>query len=698
MPTLLSGRILIGSISLALCLGWHAAAQAEPPVDSGILPPAEEEEANKTNADASDLDSLLEMADKDVGALGNVNVATATDPLVEGVSKKEETLSESPAVAQVITQEEIRAFGAKNLFEVLNWATSVYTTGSYLYPDNKVAIRGDCLTHNDIHTLVLINGRPFRDYTQSGHNSPVYLAFPLDAIHHIEIIRGPGSVLYGSNAYTGVINVVTIQPDGPTGRGAVLAGDFGTQLYDLTQGNGTKDKDSGYLVSATYGRQKGWPFTATGEGPPSQVPVAIRDTTDRGHDQVGVFGQIYSGNLTANVFVANLSQTHMGAVPRWPAEDIDSQAVQCDIGYLLEHWDDSTTDLHFTYNLSLFDWDRPVRNEFSSNSYIGEITHYRTVADGLDLTVGAYFDIHDGAVTDGAGGILVPAFSQIWYAVYGQLEYTMTDWLKLIGGVQGNFPGEIEPGLAPRAGAILTLSENWGAKLLYGKAFRSPYPAETSINAPGILVGNPDLVPETVDTYEAQLAYTTDQTRVACTYFFSQFNDVIGRIGALPATFDNLDPIKFQGVELESSWDPNPHWHYLGAVTWQQNVDSQGRFDTTHVPNWMGKVGVAYDTCDGLKFGIFDVIFSRPDPVTVVNPGAAIVNTPESAINLLSLDVRYDVSRYLRLCHGRKAELEFLVQNLLDDDINHPEFSRRRINTLPADGGRAFYGGFSIEY
>jgi hypothetical protein len=64
----------------------------------------------------------------------------------------------------------------------------------------------------------------------------------------------------------------------------------------------------------------------------------------------------------------------------------------------------------------------------------------------------------------------------------------------------------------------------------------------------------------------------------------------------------------------------------------------------------------------------------------------------------LSLDVRYDLSRCLGLGDGTKAEIEFLVQNLLDDDVNHPEFSRRVINTLPADGGRSFYGGFAVEY
>jgi outer membrane receptor protein involved in Fe transport len=278
------------------------------------------------------------------------------------------------------------------------------------------------------------------------------------------------------------------------------------------------------------------------------------------------------------------------------------------------------------------------------------------------------------------------------------LEYAATDWLKLTGGIQGNFPGQVEAGVAPRAGAIFTLSDGWGAKLLYGNAFRSPSALERTIIAPPNLLGNADLIPETVTTYEAQLAHTTDNSRLAATYYWSEFHDLIHRAGTFPPTLENGGTLKFHGIELESVWDPNDNWHYLGSLTWQENINETGVVDSTLVPNWMGKVGVAYDNGNGMKIGVFDVLFSKPKGVEDVNPLAQVVNTPESAINLLSLNVRYDVSQWVRCGHDQTAEIEFLVQNLLDEDINHPEFNRKQINTLPAGGGRSFYGGFSIEY
>ena len=74
---------------------------------------------------------------------------------------------------------------------------------------NVPAVRGDLPTHTNNHTLLLINGRPVRESNSGGWNFPVYMAYPIDMIERIEFVRGPGSVLYGTNAYTGVINVIT---------------------------------------------------------------------------------------------------------------------------------------------------------------------------------------------------------------------------------------------------------------------------------------------------------------------------------------------------------------------------------------------------------------------------------------------------------------------------------------------------------
>jgi outer membrane receptor for ferrienterochelin and colicins len=111
----------------------------------------------------------------------------------------------------------------------------------------------------------------------------------------------------------------------------------------------------------------------------------------------------------------------------------------------------------------------------------------------------------------------------------------------------------------------------------------------------------------------------------------------------------------------------------------------------------MAKYGFIYETMGGLTVGVFDAYFSAPHSVADINPAAAIVNPVPDAYHLLSVNMRYDLSRYLdRPCHS--CEVQFLVQNALDEEIWHPEFSRRRINSVPAQAGRTFYGGFTWAY
>ena len=145
-------------------------------------------------------------------ALLALSIAELMQVGVITVSKKPENLHEAPGIVTLISREEIERFGGNSLFEVLDRVVSLHMTGSLLYPQNNAAVRGDMFNGLDRHTLLLINGRPIRASHNGGINLWFYNAFPLTAIDRIEIIRGPGSVLHGSNAYSGVINVITRSP------------------------------------------------------------------------------------------------------------------------------------------------------------------------------------------------------------------------------------------------------------------------------------------------------------------------------------------------------------------------------------------------------------------------------------------------------------------------------------------------------
>lgn len=643
--------------------------------------------------DTKDPQTMDDLLDMDLQSLSQVSILqpTITDPVVEGVSKTLERASEAAGIVQVITATDIEQFGAKNLFEVLQRGTSVFMTGSFLFPRNVASIRGNLQNHEDNHVLLLINGRPFRDTTFGGVNLSLYTAFPIQTISRIEIIRGPGSVLYGTNAFNGVINIVTKDPDQPTSYASVLSGSYGWQSYSLAGGNGNEER--GAYAGATYSRQKGWPFSAT-EDVVAPPPLDTQ-TAPWGEDNVGVFSMYRSGNFTANVFAARATEETLGPIGDWPSGRLKDPRVFCDLGYRADLDDWRTVDVHFTYNYDGTEFPSAISAAIPyfgpSHSFLLEGTYYSSVTDELDLMAGGWVDFHFG---DAAMGPIqaIPPYTEIWYGIYMQLTYQASDWLKLVGGMQANLPGEIKSGIVPRFGAIASLTDNWTAKFLYGQAFRSPYQTERSINVPGILLGNAGLFPETIQTFDAQLAYHTDKFRLAATYFHSDYFDIITRTSSAPQTYFNGGSMTFDGVELENEWEITEFWRCLGSMTYQNNK-RDGVNNTTSVPNWMAKLGLVYNN-NGLVIGLFDSYFGDQ----FVPVSATPLNADPQAYHLVSLNTTYELSKRLQWDSDTSLRLQFLIENLFDEDINHVEFERELINSFPAGPGITYYGGLTLDY
>jgi outer membrane receptor protein involved in Fe transport len=188
------------------------------------------------------------------------------------------------------------------------------------------------------------------------------------------------------------------------------------------------------------------------------------------------------------------------------------------------------------------------------------------------------------------------------------------------------------------------------------------------------------------------LAYRNEQFRLAATYFHSDFFDIITRVG-FPQTYVNAGSMTFDGVELENDWELTDNWRCMGSMTYQTNL-RDGVRDTTSAPNWMAKMGLAYHTNNGWNVGLFDTFFGDQTVPATALP----VNPAPDAYHLVSLNTTLDLDRRLGWNTGNRTQLQFLIQNLFDEDINHVEFERELINSLPAGPGRTYYGGLSWGY
>jgi outer membrane receptor protein involved in Fe transport len=188
-----------------------------------------------------------------------------------------------------------------------------------------------------------------------------------------------------------------------------------------------------------------------------------------------------------------------------------------------------------------------------------------------------------------------------------------------------------------------------------------------------------------------QVAYRTEDFRLAATYFHSDYFDIVTRVG-FPQTYVNQGSMFFDGVELENEWKINDRWRWLGSMTYQRNK-RDGVSNTTSVPNWMAKMGLAY-TNNGLVVGLFDSFFGDQ----FVPAGAVPVNADPQAYHLVSLNTTYDLNKCFQWDRDTQLRLQFFIENLFDEEINHVEFERELINSFPAGPGITYYGGFTLDY
>lgn len=159
----------------------------------------------------------------------------------------------APSVASVITAREIDAMGARTLDEVLETVPGLHVSKSTVRNSSIYSIRG-IHTDQNPQVLLLVNGLPFNDII-TGSRPPLF-RLPVENIARIEVIRGPGSAVFGADAFAGVINVIT--KDGSDIDGNVFGlrgGSFDTREGWVQIGREFKGWDTAF--SLEYGTTEG---------------------------------------------------------------------------------------------------------------------------------------------------------------------------------------------------------------------------------------------------------------------------------------------------------------------------------------------------------------------------------------------------------------------------------------------------------
>ena len=408
--------------------------------------------------------------------------------VVSTASKFPQSTREAPASITVIGAEEIRRFGYRTLSDALRSVRGFYTTYDRNY--SYVGMRGFARP-GDYNTrlLLLIDGQRLNDaiYDMApiGTDSPI----PMSLIERIEIIRGPGSSLYGSNALFGVINVVTKTGGARKGvQAEVQGGSLGTHGATLSYGRlfgeggemlvaGSGFRSAGqdrihfpefdsaagpgiavgldgeavrsFMASISAGRLS---IRATGVQRRKQVPTAsfdsvFGDSREQTRDTRASLAGVYDGPLGGGwMATARLAYDYYGYHGDYPTDYGDAGLVVL-------------KDLAFSHSMT------------------GELTAHRRAGRMHQFTFGAEVRHHlkahqiaNNAVTDYID-LDMPGTN---LGLYAQDEIRLRPWLLLNIGARLDHFVDFGARATPRATVVLLPRPQTAVKLLYGSAFRAP--------------------------------------------------------------------------------------------------------------------------------------------------------------------------------------------------------------------------------
>ena len=653
---------------------WLAGLAALVLLSPLVLADSSPDPSSSRGQQAKDLSTL------DLESLLNIKVTTA--------SKFSENLSDAPGLMEVITKDDLQRFGGMTLAEILDRVPGLALSTASFTDRSIIASQGDQTKINSGHILFLINGRPTREVLEGGITSDLLESFPVNILEKIEVIKGPGSVLYGSNAFSGVVNLITQKADGSsvtvTGMGQGGAAATSGQVM-LQHGNFS-------LVGAgQFHQNPSWSTTVAGTLFGTQA-VIIPD-----HSEGAFLGINYRGLSFESSYTQWNTFYNEGAVggARW-------RRGFADLGYSLKpssRWD---MNFNVTYTRTTLDAQDSIPF-ITRDSYeaLFEWSNVVTLTAKDKLTFGALYDHIEGQelfyATNPAS--VISSGSRPGKAFYGQLEHQLLENVSLIGGFQGNQIGPLSLSVVPRGGIIWKPAPHYTLKALYSSAFRAPsinenfihYIPPVYIGGPS-LTGSPDLLPEKVATIDIGLTYQNDRFLAGVDYFHSrQTESIIELNPATTGQYVNLGSANFQGGEVEGRYYFRQNFFAMSSALLQFNKDSSGNMNITPIANYGFKAGVSYEKAGGLTLAIFD------DHQGPVHGYDLSLNPKPGSYDMLNANIRYDLSKYLPVNSKMKLALVGHGTNLLNREIWLPDWKDAPGQSIFYNRGRTVYFGIEVS-
>jgi iron complex outermembrane receptor protein len=588
---------------------------------------------------------------QDPAALGGLNLDDLLSIEISSAVKYAQTTSEVPASVTVITEEDIWAYGWTTLEEVLANVRGMYISNdrAYAYLGNRGFSRP---TDYNNRSLLLLNGKPLNEPFYGSAFVGNAFGLGLQSVQRIEIVRGPGAAMYGSNAMLSVINVVTKDPDSLNGLQVTgQAASFGTRSGALTYGK-TSSSGLEVMLTANYFNAEGQDhYFPDFDQPFNNGGVAEGLDNDR---YFGGYGTVTYRGLTFSAMA--VSREKEVPTASWETLFGEVQTTQDDRWFAQINYDAALDPKKML----------SVRAYYDGYSYDGT---YPYEPDPLDVGV---WEDHNDVATLGTevrlqwdpiasnravvgaevrsvtsadyryssefGDPFVGNWPYTVYSLYVQDELQVSNKLALTFGLRGDHYTNAESAVMPRGAAVFHVTQSTTMKLLYGKAFRTPTLYELNYEEEDYWETTPNLRHEQIETmefvWEQRLAEGIFGTASLFRYEMTDLIDETNNndIGS----YRNRGAVDAHGLEMEINARFRSGLSGYASFTYQSATDSETDERLTNSPAYLVRAGLAYSPLPWLRAGA-NVRYDgeRMSVWDEVVDSYAVTDLTVSAVNLL---------------------------------------------------------------
>ena len=588
------------------------------PVLAGETP---ESDLSETVVQAPDVDDVIRI---------NV-VERILDQPVYSPFRREGTVRESTQPVYVINRDQIEAQGARTVDEALRYLPGVLsegTAGGQLGAQSGQFIRGN----GSSQTLILLDGRPINEVGVFGAFD--LSNFTTDAVEQIEVLPGGGSVLYGSNAVGGVINIITRRPleaDGIEATAGFELGSFGynSQVLQVRGATGNVDWTLGYNRTDA---DNDFPFSLTTtdfEDTRTNAEVLYNnlnfqlaaDLNERNRIRLGALYLTKDLGVPGGVPVPG---SIAGGFNGLTADDNQyTENLLLDLTYEAElgQGDDSLLTarvfgdfLESTFSDPVADngFDSPSEDNVDQTFLGGQLQHAWQVADNQNITYG--IDYRNVQATNETTALLTGVTTENYddsinqTGIFARYQADVTSRFSVNAGVRQDFNDLADGSFTSfNLGTRVALTDTTNFRANFARNFRVPTLADLFFSP----FNNPDLDPETGISFDVGIDQQIgDRGLFRFTFYRNEVDDAIAfdLVDSIPLNIGRVESI---GIETELNYQVLDSVFAFANYTWNrpeikdgpEPADNGNSVPFTNADSF--NLGVAYEPGDGLYAALF---------------------------------------------------------------------------------------------